>query len=222
MTTEGFACPNGACQYDRITDAQVHASSGRWQAWAGRADPDVSLPGLSHDLQRAHPHAVVSPKNTLSSGSAGAECASRRAGSFHRRERLWHPACHHHDLLVRAAEHAQSLHERSFCQLGFAHVQVDELRIRRRRATQVLWLWGAIDPRSKSLPVLELGPRTQHLAQFVIHALREQLAPGCLPVFTSDGFTASFYALAAHFGEWLKGDRRRRTRYQWTASSIAC
>jgi hypothetical protein len=28
VTTEGFACPNAACQYYGITDAQVHASSG--------------------------------------------------------------------------------------------------------------------------------------------------------------------------------------------------
>ncbi len=28
VTSEGFACPNGACQYDGITDAQVHALVG--------------------------------------------------------------------------------------------------------------------------------------------------------------------------------------------------
>jgi hypothetical protein len=28
VMTEGFACPNGACQYDGITDAQVHALVG--------------------------------------------------------------------------------------------------------------------------------------------------------------------------------------------------
>jgi IS1 family transposase len=100
-----------------------------------------------------------------------------------------------------------------------AHVQLDELRTRLRSATQVLWLWVAIDPISKSIPILELGPRTQHMAQILIHTLREQLAPDCLPVFTSDGLTAYFYALTAHFGEWLKGDRRRRTRYQWQGAA---
>jgi hypothetical protein len=38
-------------------------------------------------------------------------------------------------------------------------------------------------------------------------------------VFTSDGLTAYFYALTAHFGEWLKGDRRRRTRSQWQGAA---
>lgn len=75
-----------------------------------------------------------------------------------------------------AGAHAQCLHERSFRQLVVAHIQLDELRTRLRRATQVLWLWVAIDPLSKCIPVFELGPRTHHMAQLLIHALREQLA----------------------------------------------
>jgi len=39
----------------------------------------------------------------------------------------------------------------------------------------VLWLWLAIDPCTKILPVLQLGPRTQHMAQRLIHALRLSL-----------------------------------------------
>ena len=51
--------------------------------------------------------------------------------------------------------------------------------------------WLAIDPCTKLLPVLELGPRTQHMAHSVIHSLRQMLAPGCLPLFTSDGLNGS-------------------------------
>jgi len=40
----------------------------------------------------------------------------------------------------------------------------------------VLWLWLAIDPCTKILPVLQLGPRTQHMAHRLIHALRLSLA----------------------------------------------
>jgi IS1 family transposase len=122
-------------------------------------------------------------------------------------------------FLVRAGAHAQSLHQRSFRQLVIAHVQLDELRTSLRHATQVLWLWVAIDPLSKSIPVLALGPRTHHMAQFLIHTLREQLAPDCLPVFTSNGLIASFYALTAHFGQWLKGDSHRRTGSQWQGAA---
>ena len=65
------------------------------------------------------------------------------------------------------------------------------------------------------LPVLYLGPRTQHMAHKVIHSLRELLAPGCLPLFTSDGLNLSFSALIAHFGQWLALGRRGQHRRQW-------
>jgi IS1 family transposase len=94
-------------------------------------------------------------------------------------------------------------------------VQLDELRTRLRSCTQVLWLWLAIDPRTKILPVLELGPRTQHMAHRLIHALRQSLAPGCLPLFTSDGLNLYFSALTAHFGQWLQVGRRGRKVRQW-------
>jgi IS1 family transposase len=79
----------------------------------------------------------------------------------------------------------------------------------------VLWLWLAIDPRTKLLPVLYLGPRTQHAAHLVIHSLRHLLVPGCVPLFTSDGLNLYFYALTAHFGQWLQVVRRGRKMSEW-------
>ncbi len=73
--------------------------------------------------------------------------------------------------LSRAGEHAQTLHERCFRALWLPHLQLDELRTRLRSNTQVLWLWLAIDPCTKLLPVLQLGPRTQHMAHLLIHSL---------------------------------------------------
>jgi IS1 family transposase len=117
--------------------------------------------------------------------------------------------------LSRAGEHAQTLHTHYFSNLQLPHVQLDELRTRLRSCTRVLWLWLAIDPRTKILPVLELGPRTQHMAHQLIHSLRQSLAPGCLPLFTSDGLNLYFYALTAHFGQWLPGSRRGRHVRRW-------
>ena len=92
---------------------------------------------------------------------------------------------------------------------------LDKLRTRLRCATQVLWLWLVIDPLTKILPVLQLGPRTQHMAHLLIHSLRQILAPGCLPLFTSDGLNLYFYALTAHFGQWLALGRRERNVRRW-------
>jgi hypothetical protein len=74
--------------------------------------------------------------------------------------------------LTRAGEHAHTLHERFFCHLWLPHLQLDELRTRLRSHRQVQWLWLAMDPLTKILPVLELGPRTQHVAHALIHSLR--------------------------------------------------
>jgi hypothetical protein len=63
--------------------------------------------------------------------------------------------------------------------------------------------------------VLELGPRTQHMAHRLIHSLRQSLAPGCLPLFTSDGLTLYFYALTAHCGQWLAVGRRGCNVRRW-------
>ncbi len=78
-----------------------------------------------------------------------------------------------------------------------------------------VFLWLAIDPLTKLLPVLELGPRTQTMAHRLIHSLGQILAPGCLPLFTSDGLNFYFYALTAHFGQRLASGRRGRNARRW-------
>src|SRR5512133_1760989 len=115
--------------------------------------------------------------------------------------------------------HAEVFHERCFRNLHLPHLQLDELRTRLRCATQVLWLWLAIDPRTKILPVLHLGPRTQSAAHTVIHSLRHILAPSCLPLFTSDGLNLYFYALTAHFGQWLTVGHQGRKARQWQVAA---
>jgi IS1 family transposase len=121
--------------------------------------------------------------------------------------------------LTRAGQHVRTLHERFCCHLRLPHLQLDELRTRLRSATQVLWLWLAIDPCTKILPVLQLGPRTQTMAHRLIHSLRQILAPGYLPLFTSDGLNLYFYALTAHFGQWLQVGRRGRKGRRWQVAS---
>jgi hypothetical protein len=78
--------------------------------------------------------------------------------------------------LTRAGEHAERLHERSFCHLQLPHIQLDELRTRLRSQTQVQWLWLVIDPRTKILPVLQLGPRTQHMAVRITHLVTARVS----------------------------------------------
>jgi hypothetical protein len=58
-------------------------------------------------------------------------------------------------------------------------MQLDEIRTCLRRRADVLWLWVALDPCTKLIPVLHVGPRTQEAAYAVIHRLGHVLAPGC-------------------------------------------
>jgi hypothetical protein len=67
---------------------------------------------------------------------------------------------------------------------------------------------------TKILPVLQLGPRTQHMAHLLIHSLRQMLAPGCLPLFTNDGLNVYFYAARGPFWTLAPGESPRAA---WTS-----
>jgi len=50
------------------------------------------------------------------------------------------------------------------------------------------WVWAAIDPVSKLLLAIDVGDRTLAMAQRVVHQVAQVLAPGCVPLFLTDGF----------------------------------
>jgi transposase-like protein len=215
VNTEGYACPNQQCAYCGITDAHIHALVGDGKH--GRAERIQTFrcqACLTTFTARRHtPLYHLKPPSyyvamVLSAIAEGLDpsAAERVFGYRQATITTW---------LSRAGEHAQTLHQHSFCNLQLPHVQLDELRTRLRSCTQVLWLWLAIDPCTELLPVLYLGPRTQHAAHRVIHSLRLLLAPGCVPLFTSDGLNLYFYALTAHFGQWLQMVRRGRNVRRW-------
>jgi IS1 family transposase len=110
----------------------------------------------------------------------------------------------------RAAAQAECLHRHFRHDLQLPHVQLDEVRVRLRRRSQLTWLWLALDPATKLIPALPLGPRTQQMAHSLVHALCTTLAPGCTLVVTTDGLRHYFYALTAHFGRWVAAGRRQR------------
>jgi transposase-like protein len=199
IDTEGFACPNPQCPYTGITDAHVHALVGdgrhgqaeRIQTFRGPACRTTFSARRHTPLYRLKtPSQQVAMVLSALAEGLDPSAAERVFGYRQATITTW---------LSRAGEHAQTLHERFFRTLHLPYLQLDELRTRLRSAKQVLWLWLAIDPRTKILPVLELGPRTQNMAYLLIHSLRQILAPGCLPFFTSDGLNLYFYAALSAF-----------------------
>ncbi len=69
------------------------------------------------------------------------------------------------------------------------------------------WVWTAIDPESKLLLSAQVGPRTLAMAQAVLHQIAQMLAPGCVPLFLTDGFNEYRTAILAHFGHWIQPQR---------------
>jgi transposase-like protein/IS1 family transposase len=219
VNTEGYACPNRKCPYSGITDAHIHALVGdgkhgqaeRIQTFRCQACRTTFSARRNTPLYRLKTpsHHVAMVLSALAEG-LDPSAAERVFGFRQATITTW---------LTRAGEHAQTLHERFFFHLHLPHLQLDELRTRLRNTKHVLWLWLTTDPLSKCIPVLHVGPRTQNSAHKVIHSLRQILAPGCIPLFTSDGLNLYFYALTAHFGQWLQVGRRGRNVRQWQVAA---
>jgi len=104
--------------------------------------------------------------------------------------------------LVEGAEQLHALTSYFLCEGHVHQVQLDELhtvlsavkeeQMSTEEAIQRLsrspqWVWTAIDPQSKLLLAIAIGPRTQAMAQRVVHQVVQVLAPGCVPLFLTDG-----------------------------------
>jgi IS1 family transposase/transposase-like protein len=209
VVTEGYACPSAHCPYHGVTDSRLHALVGyghhgatdqiqdfRCQACGAKVS---ARRGTALYRLKTPPARVGEVLGALAEGldvAAAARVFGHGEGTIAR----W---------LARAGQQAERLHHRVFRHLRLPHIQLDELRTRLRSRQAVLWLWVALDPLTKLVPVAHLGPRTQASAHAVVHALHDRLAPGCVPVVTSDGLRLYFYALTAHFGQWMTDGRRR-------------
>jgi transposase-like protein len=128
--------------------------------------------------------------------------------------------------LVEAAEHLRAFSASFLCEVHVKQVHLDELyavlravkdgdlsedeALERLEGTPS-WVWTAMDPESNLLVVIDVGTRTQAMAQRVVHQVVPGLAPGCVPLFLTDGFRASMTALLAHFGSWIHPERRQAT-----------
>jgi IS1 family transposase len=128
--------------------------------------------------------------------------------------------------LVDAAEHLQAFSRHFLHNVHVTQVQLDELyallravkdgEVSEAEAIPRLsrsphWVWAAIDPVSKLLLALDVGDRTLAMAQCLVHQVVQVLAPGCVPLFLTDGFKAYATALLTHYGQWVQPERRQAT-----------
>jgi IS1 family transposase len=126
--------------------------------------------------------------------------------------------------LVEAAEQLRAFSAYFLCDLHLEQVQLDELYavLRALKAGEInddeairrlerspYWVWTAMDPTSKLLVVVDVGCRTLAMAQRVVHQVTRVLAPGCVPLFLTDGLKDYGTALLTHFGFWMHPERRQ-------------
>ena len=106
--------------------------------------------------------------------------------------------------LVEATEQLNAFSAYFLNELQITQVQLDELyavlsavrdgEVSEAEAIERLsrsphWVWTAVDPKSKLLLSIRVGPRTLAMAQAVLHQIAPLLAPRCVPLFLSDGYS---------------------------------
>src|SRR5499426_2410724 len=128
--------------------------------------------------------------------------------------------------LVEVADHATAFSRYFLHDVRVTQVQLDELfallsavkagEVSEAEAITRLsrtphWVWAAIDPVTKLLLTLDVGERTLAMAQWVVHQVVQVLAPGCVPLFLTDGLKEYTTALLTHYGHWGQPPRRQTT-----------
>jgi hypothetical protein len=126
--------------------------------------------------------------------------------------------------LGEAAEQLRAFSASFLCDLHLEQLQLDELYavLRAFKAGEInddeaierlerspSWVWTVMDPQSKLLVVVDVGCRTLAMAQRVVHQVSRVLAPGCVPLFLTDGLKDYGTALLTHFGSWRQPERRQ-------------
>jgi transposase-like protein/IS1 family transposase len=211
IDTAGYGCPHPNCQYFNNPDPQFHALVG--YGHHGRRDPIQDFYCQAcHRKFTARRHTPLYRLKTLPAIIAQVLHAVAEGLSLQATARVFHlPDATVQRWLTRAGLHSHALHDQLLRGLHLPHVQLDELRLKLRGAAEAAWLWVACDARTKLIPAFVLGPRTQTLANQLVHELVCRLAPGELPIFSSDGLALYYYSLTAHFGHWQQavGENRR-------------
>src|SRR6266436_8842508 len=125
--------------------------------------------------------------------------------------------------LVEAADHATAFSRYFLHDVRVTQVQLDELfallsavkagEVSETEAIQRLsrsphWVGVAMDPVTKLLLTLDVGERTLAMAQRVVHQVVQVLAPGCMPLFLTDGLQEYMTALLTHYGQWVQPARQ--------------
>src|SRR5438128_301329 len=223
VDTSFHFCPNANCAYRGWVSwgnlrANGHPSGGPWRQWHCTVCKGYFLEthGTLLHGKRVAPDVLVWAVGALAEG-LGIRAVARVFEVDPHTVLQW---------LVEAAEQLQAFSQYFLHDVRVTQVQLDELYAllsavkagevseaeaitRLSRSPQ--WVWAALDPVTKLLLTIDVGDRTLAMAQRVVHQVVQMLAPGCVPVFLTDGFKEYTTALLTHFGQWVYLPRSQAT-----------
>jgi transposase-like protein len=193
ISTQGYACPNPSCDYYRIIDEQIHALIGYGGHGKGENIKDFFCQCCKRKFSMRRntvlyclktSSQVVSLILMLLALGVDISTLEEAYGISESTLRTW---------LSRSGDHGQKLHQRFLTGLDLVHIQLDELWAEVKHARHETWVWVATDVKTKLIPIIQVGDRSQKIAYQLIHDLKQCLRAGCIPVFSSDGLKSYFY-----------------------------
>jgi hypothetical protein len=184
VNTQGYACPNRACEYHGIGEAEVHGVVGygkdngiqRLKCQACRKVITSRWGTPLYDL-KSDPQHIALVLWCLVEG-VDASVLVGYTGRSDATIARW---------LERMGQHRQHWHNALFRHLTLAVVQMDERYPRVRSTGSACWVWLAMDPVSKAIPSLHVGGRTRTDAFTLVHDLKLRLQSSWVPAITTDG-----------------------------------
>ena len=223
VDTAQHCCPNATCDSRGWVDwgnisANGHPSGGPWRQLYCSACERYFLEthGTPFHGKRVAPEKLVWAVGALAEG-LGIRAVARVFEVDPNTVLHW---------LVEVADHATAFSRYFLHDVRVTQVQLDELfallsavkagEVSEAEAITRLsrtphWVWAAIDPVTKLLLTLDVGERTLAMAQWVVHQVVHVLAPGCVPLFLTDGLKEYTTALLTHYGHWVQPPRRQAT-----------
>jgi IS1 family transposase len=221
VDTSRHFCPHGHCDYGGWLGlgnlrANAHPSGGPWRQFYCTACKGYFLEthGTLFHGKQAAVELIVRVLACLAEG-LGIRATARVFEVAPNTVLQW---------LGEAAEQLRAFSASFLCDLHLEQLQLDELyavlrdlkageitndEAIRRLERSPYWVWTAMDPTSKLLVVVDVGCRTLAMAQRVVHQVTRVLAPGCVPLFLTDGLKDYATALLTHFGFWMHPERRQ-------------
>jgi IS1 family transposase len=221
VETTGHFCPHTACSYYGWVDwgnlrANGHPNGRRWRQLVCLSCHGYFLEtvGTPFHAKQVEVDKLVWAITALAEG-IGIRAVARIFETDPNTVLIW---------LVEAAEHLEAFSRYHLRDVYAEHIQMDELfallsavkegeiseaQAIKRLSRSPYWVWVAMDPVSKLIVAWDVGPRTQAMAQRLVHQVTQVLAPECAPLFLTDGFREYLIALVTHYGQWIQPERHQ-------------